>query len=149
MYGGKVRAYRQTDILTADPKRLVLLCYEEAIRNLKLAKEKYLSEEYEAKGRALQKTIDILGELREVLDFERGGEMARHLEVLYRFMIRHLLNSDMKRNINGLDQVLVMMDILKSAWEDAFYALQRRGEEKDLSEDSPPMISKEEALLSP
>lgn len=149
MYGAEVRAYQQTDILTADPKRLVLLCYEEAIRNLKVAQERYLSKEYEAKGRALQKALDILAELRESLNLERGGEIARHLETLYSFMIRHLLHSDMRRNIKGFDQVMVMMDILKSAWENAFYPLQRRGEEKYHSEDSPPMISKKEVLISP
>ncbi|MBW1739572.1 MAG: flagellar protein FliS [Deltaproteobacteria bacterium] len=48
MYGNGFDAYRRTDVVTADPKKLVIMCYEGAISNLKIAKEKYLSSEYEA-----------------------------------------------------------------------------------------------------
>ena len=55
MYGNGIGAYQQAGVLTADPKRLVLMCYEEAIRNLKIAKAKYISRDYEEKAHALQK----------------------------------------------------------------------------------------------
>jgi flagellar protein FliS len=149
MYGPEVNTYRQTDILTADPKRLVILCYEGAIQSLNLAKAKYLSKEYEAKGKAIQKVLDILGELREALDFERGGEIANHLDSLYSFMVRHILKADLKKNVNAIDQVVVMLEELKSAWETAFYSLQNKRNVIVPQGELDPIVSKGGVLLNP
>jgi flagellar protein FliS len=116
--------YQQTDVITADPKRLLIMCYEGTIRSLTLAKAKYLSKEYEAKGKAIQNALDILSELRESLDFERGGGIAKNLDLLYDFMIRHILWADQKKNVEGFDQVVNMLGELKSAWEKVFYGHQ-------------------------
>jgi flagellar protein FliS len=149
MYGTEVNIYRQTDILTADPKRLIILCYEGAIQGLNLARAKYLSKEYEAKGKAIQKVLDILGELREALDFEKGGEIANHLDSLYSFMVRHILKADLKRNVDALDQVVVMLEELKSAWETAFYSLQNKKNVTVPQGELDPIVSKGGVLLNP
>jgi flagellar protein FliS len=117
MYGKGIGAYQRTDIVTSEPKRLVLMCYDAAIRNLKIAKEKYLSGEYEAKGRAVQKTQDIIGELSCSLDFEKGGQIARNLQAIYNYMNRRLLLADSKRDLQGFDEVAGMLEELKGTWE--------------------------------
>jgi flagellar protein FliS len=118
MHGNGSGAYRQTGVMTADPKRLVLMCYEEAIRNLKIAREKYISREYEEKARALQKAQDIICELNSVLDFERGGAVATNLRTLYNYMMHHLMEADLKRDLKAMDHIIWMLVELKSAWED-------------------------------
>ena len=40
MYNNGIQSYRKTNVITSDPVRLVIMCYEGAIDNLKLAKEK-------------------------------------------------------------------------------------------------------------
>ena len=122
MNNGGYNAYTQMKVMTADPKKLVMMCYEEAIHCLQMAKAMYASKNYEAKGRALAKALDILNELREALDFEKGGVIAKNLDVLYGFMTKHLLNADRRRDLKALDQVLSMLGELKSAWERAFYS---------------------------
>ena len=123
MYGANYAAYRQTDILTGDPKRLVILCYDGAIDSLNLAKAKYLSKDYMAKGNAVQKAMDIIDYLREILDFDKGGEIAVQLDNIYNFMVRHILKSDRERNVDGFQQVIKMLEELKSAWEEVFYGV--------------------------
>lgn len=118
MIGSGYQAYKRSQILTSDPKRLVLLCYEEAIRSLEKAETEYLSENYEAKGKAVQKALDLLNHLREALDFERGGEIARQLDRLYGFMIGHILKSDSRKDLRGFNQIIEMLQELKSAWEE-------------------------------
>jgi flagellar secretion chaperone FliS len=120
MYGTGYQTYQQTNIITADPKRLVMMCYEGAIHFLERAKEEYLNREYEAKGKAIQNVLGILNELREALDFEKGGEIARNLDHLYSFMIRYILRADRERDLKVFDQVAVMLKELKSAWEEVF-----------------------------
>jgi flagellar protein FliS len=121
--------YRQTDVITADPKRLVLLCYEEAIRSLQLAKAKYEEEEFEKKGKAVRKALDLINELREALDFDRGGEIAKNLDGIYAFMTARILKADTTKEMEGFDQVAAMLEELRSAWEEAFYG---RQEERSL-----------------
>ena len=116
------QTYRQTDVITADPKKLVIMCYEEAIRNLNSAAQTYTSGNYEDKGKSVQKALDIISELREALDFDRGGTIASSLETLYSFMTGHIIKSDQARNVKGLQQVASMLEQLKSAWEKVFFS---------------------------
>ncbi|MGB9697812.1 MAG: flagellar export chaperone FliS [Thermodesulfobacteriota bacterium] len=115
------RVYKQTNILTADEKRLIILCYEEAINSLRSAKTNYLKENYEAKGQAVQKALDIINELRVALNFEKGGIIAKNLDLIYGFLIRHILDADIKKDIKGLEQAASILSELKSAWEQVFY----------------------------
>lgn len=123
MIGSGYQAYQKSKILTTDSKRLILLCYEEAIQSLEQAKTKYLSREYETKGKAVQKVLELLNHLREALDFEKGGEIAKHLDRLYGFMIAYVLKSDRERDLKGFSEVAEMLGQLKSAWEEAIHRL--------------------------
>ncbi len=121
MYQNGLNAYRQTGVTTADPKRLILMCYDETISSLKIAKEKYLSGAFEDKARAIQRAQDFIGELNRALDFEKGGEIAGNLHALYNFMARHIMEGDLKRNVKAFDEVVGMLEELRSAWEEVFY----------------------------
>lgn len=116
--------YLKTDVITADPKKLVILCYEEAIRSLNLAKESYSAGEFEIKGKAVEKTLNIINELRGTLDFEKGGEIARQLDRIYHFMTLHIMKADQRREIQGFSEVMTMLGELNSAWKEAFYGEQ-------------------------
>ena len=132
MYGNRYHLYRQTEVATADPKRLVILCYEGAIRSLKTAQQNYLSQDFEAKGTAIQNALDIISELREALDFERGGEIAKYLDAIYSFMTRCILKADRTRDTQGFEHVGAMLEELKSAWEEIFHS-QRDGKDASVS----------------
>ena len=49
MYQNGIQSYKRTNVITANPGRLVLMCYEGAIENLKIARQKYLDHEFEDK----------------------------------------------------------------------------------------------------
>jgi flagellar secretion chaperone FliS len=118
MYGNGIGAYRRAAVITADPKRLVLMCYEEAIKNLKIARVKYLARDYEEKAEALIKAQKIISALNTALDFENGGEIASNLHALYNYMTHSLMAADLKRDIKGMDHIIWMLVELKSAWEE-------------------------------
>lgn len=122
MYSDGIQFYRRTNVITADPKRLVLICYEGAIDNLRFAKQKIIEKDYEAKGRALTKAQDILNELLCSLDFEKGGSIAKNLDALYNYICRRILHADVKKDLSAIDEVVGMMSELKSAWEEIFYS---------------------------
>ena len=120
MYNNGIQSYRRTNVITADPKRLVLMCYEGAIDSLKIGKHKLIEEDYEEKGSALAKAEDIINELLCSLDFEKGGAIARNLDSLYNYMLRRILHADVKKDISAIDEVIGMLNELKSAWEEIF-----------------------------
>jgi len=135
MAGVGFSAYQKTDVITADPRKLVIMCYEGAIYSLKLAKAKYYAQEYEAKGKAIQNALDILNELRAALDFEKGGEIATNLDSLYSFWSQHIIKADFRKDLQTLDRVAAMLEEIKSALEEAYYG-QREGQNLPLPFDT-------------
>jgi flagellar secretion chaperone FliS len=115
------QSYRRMDVLTADPKKLVIMCYEKMIQNLKTVPEKVGSNDFERKAEAIQNTLDIITELRSALDFERGGIIAKNLDALYAFWTRHILTADRTRNLKSLNDVAAMMEEIKSAFQGAYF----------------------------
>ena len=118
MNGNGIDAYRQINVITADPKRLVLMCYEGVIENLKIAKNRYVEKDYEGKCAVVKKAQDIIDELLCSLDFEKGGSIARNLEGLYNYMLRRILHAEVDRDMSVIDEVIGMLSELKSAWEE-------------------------------
>jgi flagellar protein FliS len=118
MYQNATRSYEQANYLTANPMRLVLMCYEGAISNLKLAHDSYLAKEYEAKGRTLKKALDIIHELNASLDMNKGGEIALNLRSLYTFMIKALTEADLKRDLAIFGKVIRMLEELETEWKE-------------------------------
>ena len=118
MYCNGVQSYRKTNITTSDPLRLIILCYEGVIDNLKLAKKKLEEKDYEKKSRALIKARDIIEELMCSLDFDKGGEIANNLESLYNYMFRKILQGDVNKDIGAIDEVIGICGDLLSAWQE-------------------------------
>ncbi len=121
MNGRGVDAYNQTNVLTADPKRLVIMCYEGAIDYLKLAKKKGQAGEFEAKAKAVLKAQDVIDELSHSLDFEKGGQVAANLDSLYNYMTRRIIFAEANRTVEPLDEVVGLLEELKEAWVDISY----------------------------
>ncbi len=118
MQNNNANAYQQTNILTADPGKLIIMCYEKAINHLNLAANHYEKKEYEAKAKNLQKAIEIISELNCCLDMKKGGEIARNLDALYRYMLTQLLEADVKKNIATFRHVISMLKELLEAWQE-------------------------------
>ncbi len=118
MYEAAARSYQQTNFLSADPLKLVRMCYEGAIGSLKVSRDAYIARDYENKGKALVKTLDIIHELNASLDMEKGGDVAKNLRALYLYMTQALVEADLKKDLNVFDKVIHMLEELESAWQE-------------------------------
>jgi flagellar protein FliS len=117
MYRCGIETYRKTHVITADPRRLIIMCYEGAIDQLMIAKARYLAEDYEGKSKALSKAQDFITELLCSLNLEQGGVIAKNLKALYNYMLMRLFQGDLARELNAYEEVIRMLKDLKSAWE--------------------------------
>ena len=143
MYSNGIQSYRKTNVVTADPKRLVLMCYEGAIDSLKIGKQRLLKEDYEGKGKALAKAKDIIHELKSSLNFEEGGTIAKNLDSLYNYMLMRIMHGDNEKDVEALEEVVGMLGDLRSAWEEIFYE-QKNVMSSEVPE--PPVVGDEEIL---
>jgi len=110
--------YHMNQIETADPKQLVVMLYDGAIRFLeKAAAEIEDFKKYDNVNTNILKSQDIITELMLSLDMEQGGEIANNLLSLYAFMKKELLDANMKKEKSGILQVIKMLEDLKDAWE--------------------------------
>ncbi len=143
MYSNGIQSYVKTDISTSDPVKLVIMCYEGAIENLKLAKEKIKEKDYEKKAKAIIKAQDIIDELLCSLDFEKGGAIASNLSSLYNYMLRRILHGDVNRDISAIDEVIGMLDELLSAWQSIYLQkdIQTRSATDNFSQNKTAMTS--------
>ena len=122
MYQKVANTYQQANLFTANPIRLIIMCYDGAIGSLRLARQYYLAKDYEAKAKALQKAMDIIHELNGSLDMEKGGAIAANLRSLYLYMIRILMEGDIKKDVTMFSEVIRMLEELESAWKEIAHA---------------------------
>jgi flagellar protein FliS len=109
--------YRQTQIMTANQIQLIVLLYDSAIQSLELAREAIHINNYTDKARFLDRSLAILGELSCVLDFERGGEIAKSLHRLYEFMIHQCMQANLRHSENHLDGPIRCLVTLREGWQ--------------------------------
>jgi flagellar protein FliS len=116
-----LNAYRETKIRTASQGRLIVMLYDEAIRQLDLALEGIQSrtKQLDTIHNAIVKAQDVVTELMVSLDFERGGEIARNLFSLYVFFSNQLSEGNITKQLEPITSVRRLMAELRNAWVEA------------------------------
>jgi flagellar protein FliS len=113
-----LRSYKETQIKTATPGKLVVMLYDGAVKHLSLALEGLNSRHrsYDRVSEQLVRAQDIITELMVSLDFERGGEIAKSLFNLYMWMNRQLLDGNIRKDTAPLESVRSVLQELRAAW---------------------------------
>lgn len=111
------RVNRQTSVVDADRHRLIQLLFDGAVERIVMAKGQILAGNIENRNRLLNKAIEIMGGLREFLDKEKGGELARRLDALYEYMEARLFHANIHNDAEALDEVLGLLKEVKAGWD--------------------------------
>ncbi len=108
----------ESHVLGADPHKLIALLFEGALFAISDAKNSILRKEIAVKGKSISKAISIIGEgLNASLDKKVGGELALNLSELYDYMVRRLVEANLKNDISILDEVAHLLGEIKGAWD--------------------------------
>jgi flagellar secretion chaperone FliS len=110
------QAYKKTQIQTADQGSLILMCYDGAVTFLRKAKKAHEEKAFEAWATNILKAQNVIWELTNSLNFE-AGEIANNLESIYNYMIRRIIDADVKRATEPLDEVIHYLLELRETWE--------------------------------
>jgi flagellar protein FliS len=114
--------YRETSVKTASQGKLIVMLYEEAVRQLDKAiaminqDSSIAPQQIENYGNNLQKVEDIITELQVSLDMEKGGEIAKNLMALYVYFNKELLDATISHDKKKLTFILDMLTELRDAW---------------------------------
>lgn len=114
-------AYRETNIKTASQGKLIVMLYDEALKQLAFS-VKELGQpkpKLDAVNNAVTKAQDVITELTVSLDFEKGGEIAENLFSLYMFFNQTLREANIKKDPEPMGRVRNMMAELRAAWVEA------------------------------
>ena len=112
-----IKSYQDNAVTTQSRGRLVVLLYEGAIKFMKLAVREIEANNYEAKGRYINKAQDIINELNAVLDMDAGGAIASNLRRLYLYMNKRLCEANIKRDPQIIREVIGLMEELNQSWK--------------------------------
>jgi flagellar protein FliS len=112
-----ITAYQDNAVTTQSKGRLIVMLYDGAIKFMKLAIKEMEEKNYEAKGRYINKAIDIINELNMVLDMDAGGEIAGNLRRLYLYMNNRLSQANIKCDPQMIRDVIKLMEELNQSWK--------------------------------
>jgi len=115
-YASAGNLYKSNEVLTASKKKLVIMLYDGAAKNLKLAKMAMEEKKIEKVNILIIKTQNILVELMSTLNFEDGGEVADNLMALYEYMYQKTIRANIDKNSEILDEVIGYLQELSDTW---------------------------------
>jgi flagellar secretion chaperone FliS len=113
-------SYRRVATQTASPGQLVLMLYDGALRFLAQALSGFEQEdpvEFNATiSNNILRTQAIIHELSGSLNMDDGGELAATLRRLYDYIDWHLVQSNIKKEPQGIKEAIIRITALRDAW---------------------------------
>lgn len=107
--------YKRTQVSTASQGELLLMLFDGAIRFSNQAKEYILAKDFEQANAKLIRAQDIMMELMVSLDLDQG-EIAQNLYQLYDFIHERLVEANLKKDVELIDQALRFLEDLRDTW---------------------------------
>lgn len=121
MDGFGARAYSklglETDVVDADPHRLVLILFDGALLAVQRAKGHLADRRIPEKCQALSQAIRIVDSgLCSSVDPSHAPEFATRLIRLYKYIIMRLLHANMRNDLKAMDEAANLLSGLRGAW---------------------------------
>ena len=118
-YAKNLNQYKNNEILTATPEKLMIMLYDAAIQFLFKAR-KAINENNPAEScNNIIGCQKILREFMKTIDLENGIEVGKHLFVFYDKLVKMLYKVNRKRDLDMLEEVINELKTLRSAFLDA------------------------------
>ncbi len=115
--GQPYQAYQKSQIETMSQEKLVLMLYEGIIRFARRAEEALVEDDLEKANHNLVRTQDIIAELLVNVNRE-VGEIGENLYSLYDYMLRTLIQANIKKDRSKIKEVLELAQELRDTWRE-------------------------------
>ena len=108
--------YRHSGGQGASPVRLVVLLYEQLIKDVQNALSALEAGNIEQRIAAVNHAFEVAAELQARLDRERGGAVARNLDRFYEVLRSTLLEAQIQRSRTTFENLIANLLSLRDAW---------------------------------
>ena len=116
-----VRQYQRLDthssVEDASPHRLIQLMMERALTKIAVARGHMERGEIAPKGRNITDAINIINGLQASLNHKADAKMSGNFDALYTYMMRRLLEANLRDETAPLNEVSSLLRELKEAWD--------------------------------
>lgn len=120
------QVYQDASIRGANPIELVVLLYDSAIADMRLALTAMQKSDIESRASKIGHALLVLQQLQGTLDFERGGGAARQFEQFYNLTRAKVLEAQMRGSTELMQQQIRSMSEVRDCWLEARRLLQPR-----------------------
>jgi flagellar protein FliS len=132
-----LKQYQKTQIETASPEKILIMLYDGAIQFLNKAKVGIGNSNIEETHNNIIGAQRIIAEFMNTLDIENGGDVAKNLYSLYEYLHYRLIQANIKKDVEIIEEVLVHLKDLKNTWEQAIrIAAQEKAKLEDKQEEN-------------
>ncbi|MBE2212633.1 MAG: flagellar export chaperone FliS [Opitutaceae bacterium] len=118
----KLASYRSVSVDTASPGKLILMLFDGALRFLHTAEDGFRQGDLRVRQETVHNNIikaqNILLELQRCLNVRDGGEFAVNMFRLYDFMLTRLIESNTKKDPEGVRVVIQLLGEIRGAWDE-------------------------------
>jgi flagellar secretion chaperone FliS len=108
--------YLDNEVLAASPLKLIQMLYGAALDSIAAARRHVRYKDICARTRAINKAIGIVTELSGCLNHEAGGDLSRKLAGLYGYVVRLLIQANLKQSEAPLIEAEGLLSTLAEAW---------------------------------
>ena len=125
MYGAKgTQAYAKIEVesavMSASQQQLIIMLFDGALSALVRARLFLQDGNIPAKGQALSKAINIIENgLKLGLDEESGDVLTQNLIGLYAYMVRRLLQANVRNDVSAIEEVENLLRNIADGWKEA------------------------------
>lgn len=117
--GAHIDAYRKVDVQTASQGKLIIMLFNGAIQRAEEARRLLPTRNVQAIHNNLLRAQEIMTELRGALDFG-VGEIAYNLDRIYEYITYLLIQSNIKKDPDVLQEAIAHLTSMRDTWQDAF-----------------------------
>ncbi|OPJ64525.1 flagellar export chaperone FliS [Clostridium chromiireducens] len=119
MYSNGYNVYKNNSVNYASKEQLLLMLVEGAVKFCKIARQAIVDKDIKKAHDALVRTQDIFSELMVSLDTS-AGEWAVQLLRVYTFIKDRLIEANMTKNIEIIDEILPLIEDINETWKEAY-----------------------------
>lgn len=106
--------YRENSVFTASPEDLTLMLYNGLIKFILQAQMGLDEKDFEKCGNSIVRAEDIVTEFQSTLN--KKYPISESLDLLYDYMLRRLIEANIKKDREILEEVLGMAKELRDTW---------------------------------
>lgn len=118
--GNAYNTYKSNSVNYASKEQLLLMLLDGAVKFSKIGRQAIIDKDIKKSHENIVKTQDIFYELIASLDVNKGGQWAQSMISIYDFIVRRLMDANIKKDINIMNEVIPLIEEVRDTWNEAY-----------------------------